>query len=78
MAHQIAYQHFSLHMDTVVHIKVVSSQPETKVMDAIHRAFEAFRMAQLENVGLDGLCILASLEIHMTHEMKGFIYEQPK
>jgi thiamine biosynthesis lipoprotein len=35
-------------------------------------------LAQLENVGLDGLCILNSLEIHMTKEMKGYIYEQPK
>jgi thiamine biosynthesis lipoprotein len=33
-------------------------------------------MAQLESIGLNGLGIQASLEIHMTKEMKGYLYER--
>jgi thiamine biosynthesis lipoprotein len=46
MAHKPTHQHTALHMDTIVHMKVVSSGPEKTVMNAIQRAFEAFRAVE--------------------------------
>jgi thiamine biosynthesis lipoprotein len=70
MANKTTYQHASLHMDTVVHIKVVSSQPETMVMDAIHRAFEAFRCVEETCSRFDPESELSSLTRQIERPMK--------